>query len=67
MQSLPHKWGLKVCVLADSKNGYIWGWQLCTGKEDGMAEHGLPHMQLTHVAQLEHKGYIVYTALQVSH
>ena len=30
--SKPHKWGLKVWTLADSKSGYVWNWQLYTGK-----------------------------------
>ena len=28
----PHKWGLKVWVLANSANGYTWGQKLYTGK-----------------------------------
>ena len=34
----PHKWGLKAWVLADSTNGYVWGWKLYTGKEGGTTE-----------------------------
>ena len=60
----PHKWGLKAWVLADSSNGYVWGWQLYTGKAEGTAEHGLAHrvmMDLTNDHRLEQKGYLVYT------
>ena len=60
----PHKWGMKAWVLADSLNGYTWGWQLYTGKEDGRIEHGLAHrvvMDLVEDDRLLGKGYIVYT------
>ena len=60
----PHKWGMKAWVLADSTNGYTWGWQLYTGKEDGRMEHGLAHrvvMQLVDDERLEGKGYVVFT------
>lgn len=60
----PHKWGLKAWVLVDSTNGYVWGWQLQTGKAEGTVEHGLAHrvvMQLTNNHKLEHKGYVVHT------
>ena len=60
----PHKWGLKAWVLADSTNGYTWGWKLYTGKEGGATEHGLAHrvvMELVNDQRLEQKGYIVYT------
>lgn len=59
----PHKWGLKAWVLADSRNGYTWGWQLYTGKSEGTAEHGLAHrvvMDLVNDSRLEKKGYTVY-------
>ena len=59
----PHKWGIKAWVLADSTNGYTWGWKLYTGKEDGTTEHGLAHrvvMNLVDNDRLRHKGYIVY-------
>ena len=55
---------MKACVLADSMNGYTWGWHLYTGKEDGHMEHGLAHrvvMQLVDDERLEGKGYIVFT------
>ena len=32
MPNEPHKWGQKAWVLADSMNGYTWGWKLYTGK-----------------------------------
>ena len=60
----PHKWGLKAWLLADSTNGYTWGWKLYTGKEEGRTEHGLAHrvvMDLVNDPKLLHKGYIVYT------
>ena len=40
----PNKWGMKAWVLADSANGYTWGWRLYTGKErSGRSEKGLAH------------------------
>ena len=60
----PHKWGLKAWVLADSTNGYTWGWKLYTGKEGGTTEHRLAHrvvMDLISDQRLEQKGYIVFT------
>ena len=60
----PHKWGLKAWVLADSTNGYCWGWKLYTGKDGDRTEHGLAHkvvMDLVTDRRLEHKGYIVFT------
>ena len=32
MLKKPTKWGIKVWVLADSSNGYVWNLQLYTGK-----------------------------------
>ena len=62
----PHKWGMKAWVLADSINGYTWGWHLYTGKEgeDNRSVRGLAHrvvMGLVDNEQLKQKGYIVYT------
>ena len=62
----PHKWGMKAWVLADSINGYTWGWHLYTGKEGEGAQpvKGLAHrvvMGLVDNEQLKQKGYIVYT------
>ena len=36
MPKKPHKWGMKAWVLADSANGYVWNWNLYTGKEDNV-------------------------------
>lgn len=67
IQYLPrksHKWGLKAWVLADSTNGYVWGWKLYTGREASSTEHSLAHrvvMELVDDKRLEQKGYIIYT------
>ena len=56
----PHKWGLKAWVMADSTNGYTWGWKLYTGKEGGATEHGLAHrvvMELVNDQRLEQNFY----------
>ena len=60
----PHKWGMKAWVLADSLNGYTWGWRLYTGKEGERAEKGLAHrvvLQLLDDERLEGKDYVVFT------
>ncbi|XP_060076855.1 piggyBac transposable element-derived protein 4-like [Ylistrum balloti] len=31
--SKPHKWGLKVWTLAESKTGYMYNWEMYTGKQ----------------------------------
>ena len=30
--SKPHKWGMKIWILAESKTGYVYNWSLYTGK-----------------------------------
>ena len=65
VQYLPHKWGLKAWVLADSINGYCWGWKLYTGKEGDRTEHGLAHKVVMDDQRLDQKGYIVFTDNQV--
>ncbi len=61
----PHKWGMKAWVLADSCNGYTWGWKVYTGKEgDTVGGRGLAHrvvLELLNDQRLEGKGYLVYT------
>ena len=32
MPSKPHKWGMKIWILAESKTGYVYNWNLYTGK-----------------------------------
>ena len=68
IQYLPkkkHKWGMKAWVLADSFNGYTWGWKLYTRKEaDTSGRPGLAHrvvVELTNDQRLVGKGYVVYT------
>ena len=34
MPKKPHKWGMKAWVLADLSNGYVWKWELYTGKHE---------------------------------
>ena len=64
MPKKPHKWGMKAWVLADSLNGYTWGWKLYTGKEEGSdPKPGLSHrvvLELVDDNRLQHKGYCVY-------
>ena len=41
MPKKPTKWGMKAWVLADSKTGYTWNWNLYAGKEDGDTDDSL--------------------------
>jgi hypothetical protein len=41
--SKPHKWGLKVWTLADSKSGYVWNWSLYTGQKEPDPNRGVAH------------------------
>ena len=65
MPKKPHKWGIKAWVLADSSNGYTWGWKLYTGKEEReSSDLGLSHrvvLDLTSDERLQDKGYSVFT------
>ena len=56
--------GVKAWVLADSLNGYSWGWKLYTGKDGSSGGPGLAHrvvMDLADDQRLEGKGYLIYT------
>ena len=61
MPKKPHKWGIKAWVLADSSNGYTWGWKLYTGKKEGeSSDLGLSHrvvIDLTSDERLQDKGF----------
>ena len=65
MPKKPHEWGIKAWVLADSSNGYAWGWKLYSGKEEGANDAlGLSHrvvLELRDDDRLQHKGYIIFT------
>ena len=37
----PTKRGIKVCVLGDSHNGYLWKFEVYTGKQGDTVEKGL--------------------------
>ena len=55
---------MKAWVLADSSNGYTWGWKLYSGKEGDHVATGLAHdvvMELVQDDRLEGKGYIIVT------
>ena len=41
MPKKPTKWGMKTWVLADSKSGYTWNWNLYAGKEESASEDSL--------------------------
>ena len=65
MPKKPQKWGIKAWVLADAANGYLWNWDLYTGKDDNISNHnlGLAHrvvMNLLDDDRLRNKGYRVF-------
>ena len=41
MPKKPTKWGMKAWLLADSRTGYTWNWNLYAGKEDGDTDDSL--------------------------
>ena len=61
MPKKPHKWGMKAWVLADSSNGYVWKWELYTGKQEREDGVGLSHQVVMSLSRpLQHKGYHLY-------
>ena len=55
---------MKAWVLADSLNGYVWGWKLYTGKEGRDSGQGLAHrvvVDLLADPRPEGKGHLIYT------
>ncbi len=63
MPNKPHKWGIKVWTLADAKTGYIWNWNLYTGKAVDDQQHGkgLGHRVVMSLVQpLINLGHHVY-------
>lgn len=61
MPNKPHKWGIKVWTLAEAKTGYIYNWQLYTGKAGPDAGKGLTHRVVTSLCQpLLGRGHHVY-------
>lgn len=66
MKAKPHKWGIKVFVLANSTNGYISRYQIYTGKNyenlQDKALFGLCTQAVVDlVPGLEYKGHIIIT------
>ena len=61
MPNKPHKWGMKAWVLADSSNGYVWNWELYTGKQEREDGVGLAHQVVMSLTRpLQNKGYHIY-------
>ncbi|XP_067661397.1 piggyBac transposable element-derived protein 4-like [Haliotis asinina] len=61
MPNKPHKWGIKSWGLADSRTGYMWNWQIYTGRQEGGRPHGLTYEVVTSLCQpLYGKGHHVY-------
>ena len=40
IKNKPHKWGVKLWVLACSKTGYVWRFYVYAGKQGNVVEHG---------------------------
>jgi hypothetical protein len=49
----PHKWGMKAWVLAESKTGYIYNWELYRGAS-GNGETGLSHKVVMNITTPVH-------------
>lgn len=60
--SKPHKWGIKVWTLADSATGYVYNWQLYTGKAPADPRgRGLAHRVVTSLCTpLYDRGHHIY-------
>jgi len=59
----PTKWGIKVFLLTDSTNGYLYSAEVYTGKVDGNFVDGLGatgSIVVRLVAGLEHKNHVVF-------
>ena len=63
MKNKPTKWGVKVFVLSDATNGYIYRVQVYTGKQlDSTVDAGLcSRVVLELMTGLENKGLQLYT------
>lgn len=62
MPKKPHKWGIKVWVLAELETGYTWNFNVQCGKEDS-SQPGVPlgtQVVLELTKDLANKGYHVY-------
>ena len=63
MPAKPHKWGPKSWTLAEAKTGYVYNWQLSTGKKQQPPQ---PGRNVTHQTVMEvcepvlNKGYHMY-------
>ncbi len=65
MKAKPTKWGIKVCVLSDTTNGYVCRFQVYTGKNSIIGsstnEHGLcTSSVLSLMDGLEHKAHKLF-------
>lgn len=57
LPSKPTKWSIKVFVLSDAHNGYVYDWKVYTGAERGNTAHNAI-ADLT--AELNNRGHILY-------
>uniref|UniRef100_A0A8B9GL59 PiggyBac transposable element-derived protein domain-containing protein n=1 Tax=Astyanax mexicanus TaxID=7994 RepID=A0A8B9GL59_ASTMX len=62
MKAKPIKWGFKLFVLADSRNGYTVDFSVYTGKSDIPSGHGLPYDVVMSLVQPGYlgTGYHIY-------
>ncbi|XP_060085361.1 piggyBac transposable element-derived protein 4-like, partial [Ylistrum balloti] len=60
--SKPHKWGLKVWTLAESKTGYMYNWEMYTGKQAATNDaRGIAHRVVINICSpIVDKGYHLY-------
>ncbi|XP_064633634.1 piggyBac transposable element-derived protein 4-like [Lineus longissimus] len=60
MPKKPTKWGLKAWILAGSKTGFVYKWQLYTGKEGDQVEVNLGQRVVLELSQILLRGHEVY-------
>jgi hypothetical protein len=57
----PTRWGMKLWVLADAKNGYTYNFEVYTGKGTPVGPNGLGFDVVTRITEcLQNQGYHVY-------
>ena len=62
IKNKPVRWGFKQCALCCSKTGYLWDFEVYTGRQNQQqAEHGLAHNVVVRMCEpFDHQGYEVY-------
>jgi len=60
IQNKPTPWGIKVFVLADAKNGYVWNWKVYTGREIGRQNNVAQNTVIELTQPITGRGHILF-------